>query len=191
MSTKVKDVMVRNVRTVNPEETILNATEIMNQHEIGCMVITENGKPVGIVTERDILKRVVSKRKDPAKTKLNEVMSKPLVTVKPYITIASAARIMIKQKIKKLLVTDDGQLMGILSLTDLIPLLREYGIANKISLKDAPKRLKKVFDIYIDPKKQKRKKCPLIILGGMPINCLGPKCMWYDTDGCVFLKRLR
>ena len=191
MSTKVKDVMVRKVRTANLEETILNATEIMNQYEIGCMVITENGKPVGIMTERDILKRVVSKRKDPAKTKLYEIMSKPLVTVKPYITITSAARIMIKQKIKKLLVTNDGQLIGILSLTDLIPLLREYGITNKISLKDAPKRVRKVFDIYIDSTKQKRKKCPLIILGGMPINCLGPKCMWYDTDGCVFLKRAR
>lgn len=191
MSTKVKDVMVRKVRTANSEETILDATEIMNQYEIGCMVITENGKPVGIMTERDILKRVVSKRKDPAKTKLYEIMSKPLVTVKPHITITSAARIMIKQKIKKLLVTNDGQLIGILSLTDLIPLLREHGITNKISLKDAPKRVKKVFDIYIDSKKQKRKKCPLIILGGMPINCLGPKCMWYDTDGCVFLKRLR
>lgn len=191
MSTKVKDVMVRKVRTANSEETILNATEIMNQYEIGCMVITENGKPVGIMTERDILKRVVSKRKDPAKTKLYEIMSKPLVTVKPHITITSAARIMIKQKIKKLLVTNDGQLIGILSLTDLIPLLREYGITNKISLKDAPKRVKKVFDIYIDSTKQKRKKCPLIILGGMPINCLGPKCMWYDTDGCVFLKRAR
>ena len=191
MSTKVKDVMVRKVRTANLEETILNATEIMNQYEIGCMVITENGKPVGIMTERDILKRVVSERRDPAKTKLYEVMSKPLVTVKPHITITSAARIMIKQKIKKLLVTNDGQLIGILSLTDLIPLLREYGITNKISLKDAPKRVKKVFDIYIDSTKQKRKKCPLIILGGMPINCLGPKCMWYDTDGCVFLKRVR
>jgi len=191
MSTKVKDVMVRKVRTANSEETILDATEIMNQYEIGCMVITENGKPVGIMTERDILKRVVSERRDPAKTKLYEVMSKPLVTVKPHITITSAARIMIKQKIKKLLVTNDGQLIGILSLTDLIPLLREYGITNKISLKDAPKRVKKVFDIYIDSTKQKRKKCPLIILGGMPINCLGPKCMWYDTDGCVFLKRVR
>lgn len=191
MSTKVKDVMVRKVRTANSEETILDATEIMNQYEIGCMVITENGKPVGIMTERDILKRVVSERRDPAKTKLYEVMSKPLVTVKPHITITSAARIMIKQKIKKLLVTNDGQLIGILSLTDLIPLLREYGITNKISLKDAPKRVKKVFDIYIDSTKQKRKKCPLIILGGMPTNCLGPKCMWYDTDGCVFLKRVR
>jgi CBS domain-containing protein len=191
MSTKVEDVMIRDVKTANPEETILNATETMNQYEIGCMVITENGKPVGIITERDVLKRVVSKRKDPAKTRLYEIMSKPLVTVKPHITVTSAARIMIKQKIKKLLVTNGGQLVGILSLTDLIPLLREYGMTNRLSLEGAPKHVKKVFDIYLDPQKQKRKKCPLIILGGMPTNCLGPKCMWYDMDGCVFLKRAR
>ena len=185
MSIKVRDIMIRDVKTANSEETVLRATEIMNQHEIGCIIVTQNGKPVGVVTERDILKRVVFKRKDPAKTKLYEVMSNPLVTVKPQTTIASAARTMIKWKIKKLPVSNTEHLIGILSLTDLIPLLKKHHIADSLSLKGAPKRVKKVFERYIDPETNKRKKCPLIILGGMPISCLGPKCMWFDNDGCA------
>ena len=79
--TKVKDVMVQNVKTAHTEDTVLKAAEIMNRHEIGCIIITENEKPVGILTERDILKRVVFKKKDPEKTELNEVMSKRGFTI--------------------------------------------------------------------------------------------------------------
>jgi len=60
MSIKVGDIMVRNVKTANPEEAVLKATETMNEHEIGCIIVTSNGKPVGIVTERDLLKRVTA-----------------------------------------------------------------------------------------------------------------------------------
>ena len=188
MSTKVKDAMIRDIKTANLEETVLKTTKIMNQYEIGCIVATDNGKPVGIVTERDILKRLVCKRKDPAKTKLYEIMSKPLVTAKPHMKVISAARLMIKQKIKKLLVTNGDQLLGILSLTDLIPLLRKHGTTKRLPLKDASKRVKKVFDIYFDAKRQIRKKCPLIVLSGSLINCMGPKCMWYGTNGCASFK---
>ncbi|MDH5448746.1 MAG: CBS domain-containing protein [Candidatus Bathyarchaeota archaeon] len=185
MPTKVKDVMIRDVKTANIRDTVLKAAEIMNRHEIGCIIVTENGNPVGILTERDILKRVVFKRKDPARTKAIEVMSKPLVTVKSHVTIARATRKMIKQKIKKLAVTNAGHLVGILSLTDLIPLLETEKSMNKISLKDVPKRMKRVFEIYYDPKRQIRKKCPLTMGGGMSISCIGSKCMWYVNERCV------
>ena len=187
MSTRVKDVMIRNVKTANTEDTVLKAAEIMNRYGIGCIIVTENGKPVGIVTERDILKRLVFKRKDPAKTKTIEVMSKPLVTVKPHITITRATRIMIKQNIKKLAVTNAGHLVGVLSLTDLVPLLEKQKSINKLSLKGAQKRVKKIFEIYYDPKRQIRKKCPLTMGKGMSISCIGSKCMWYVNERCVFL----
>lgn len=185
MQTKVKDVMIREVKTANTQDTVLKAAEIMNQHEIGCIIVTENGNPVGILTERDILKRVVFKRKDPAKTRAIEVMSKPLVTVKSHVTITRATRIMVKQKIKKLAVTNAGHLVGILSLTDLIPLLETEKSIDKISLKDAPKRMKRVFEIYYDPKRQIRKKCPFTMGGGMSVSCIGSKCMWYVNERCV------
>jgi CBS domain-containing protein len=185
MPTKVKEVMIQDVKTINTQNTVLKAAEIMNQHEIGCIIVTKNGDPVGILTERDILKRVVFKRKDPAKTKAIEVMSKPLVTVNSHVTIARATRTMIKQKIKKLAVTNAGHLVGILSLTDLIPLLDTEKSMSKISLKDAPKRMKRVFEIYYDPKRQIRKKCPLTMGAGMSISCIGSKCMWYVNERCV------
>ena len=186
-ATKVKDVMIRDVKTANAKHTVLKAAEIMNRHEIGCIIVNENRNSVGILTERDILKRVVSQRKDPAKVKVCEVMSEPLVTVRPQVTIAHAARVMVKQKIKKLAVTNDGHLVGVLSLTDLIPLLEKEMSLGKLSWKSAPKRVKKIFQIYYDPIRQIRKNCPLTMLGGMAISCLGSKCMWFVTDRCVFL----
>lgn len=183
MSTKVKDIMIRNVKTASTEDTVLKAAEIMNQHEIGCVIVTEDEKPVGILTERDILKRVVYKRKDPAKAKVREVMSNPLITVKSTMAIMRALQIMIKQKIKKLAVTNGDQLVGVLSLTDLVPLLQ----TKKLSLKDAPNHVKKVFEIYYDPIRRRRKNCPLTMSRGMAISCTGPKCMWYVSDKCIFL----
>jgi CBS domain-containing protein len=184
MEPKVEDIMVKDVKTASPKDTVLRTAEIMNRYEIGCIVVTEDMLPVGVVTERDILKRVVAKRKDPAETKLDEVMSKPLVTVTPNATITSAACIMIKQNIKKLPVMNSDHLVGILSLTDLIPLLKDQS-PEKLPLKDASEHVKKIFEGYIDPETNFRKKCPMIILGGAPIGCLGPKCMWYDSDGCA------
>ena len=188
MSAKVKDVMVQEVRTANSGETILKATEKMNQCDIGSIVVTEEGQPIGIVTERDILKRLVSKGKDSTRTKLHEIMSKPLVTIKPHITVTSAARLMINQKIKKLIVTNGDRLVGIVSLTDLIPLLRKSPSTKGLPLKGASKHVKRIFDIYVDPLRRIRKKCPIIMLGGSLINCLGPKCMWYTTNGCTGFK---
>lgn len=187
MSIKVQDVMIRDVKTANTEDTVLKAAEIMNRYEIGCVIVTGNVNPVGILTERDILKRVVFNRKDPGTTKLCEVMSKPIVTIKPHITITRATRIMIKQKIKKLAVTNAGHLVGVLSLTDLIPLLETQKPINKLSLKEAPKRVKKIFEIYYDPIRQLRKKCPLTMVGGTSISCIGSKCMWYVKEKCIFL----
>ncbi len=186
MQKRVKDIMVQKVKTVNTEDTVLEAAEIMNRHEIGCVVVKNNGNPVGILTERDILKRVVFKKKDPAITKAHEVMSKPLITVKPHVAITSAAQLMIKKKIKKLVVVNADLLIGILSLTDLIPLLDTESM-NNLSLRSAPKHVKRIFEIYYDPKRQKRKNCPLTMARGMAISCLGSKCMWYVTDRCVFL----
>jgi len=183
MSIKVEDVMVRNVRTASPEETVLKATEIMNTYAIGCIIVTENGKPVGVVTERDLLKRVISNRKDPTKTKLGEIMSKPLIMVKPDSSVTSAAKIMIKKQIKKLPVINDQNLVGILSLTDLIRVLRTHNMTDKLSLKGASNNMKKFLEAYVDP--QKRRKCPMIVLGGSLINCLGTKCMWFEKDGCA------
>ncbi len=178
--------MVRKVKTATSEDTVLRAAEIMNKHEIGSVIVVNSGKPVGIVTERDILKRVVHDRKDPASTLAAEIMSQPLVKVKPSVSVTRALKIMLRRRIKKLAVVNAGHLVGVLSLTDLLPLVETQGF-EELPLAGVPKRVKKVFEIYYDPKRQLRKNCPLTMVGGMAINCLGIKCMWFVHDKCVLL----
>jgi len=172
---------------VDSGDFVLKAAQVMNRYQIGCVIVNENGGPTGILTERDILKRVIVKRRNPAETKVMEVMSEPLITVEPRIEIARAMKIMIKERIKKLAVTEAGSLVGVLSLTDLIPLLETQNSISKLSLKGASKGVKKVFEIYYDPKRKRRKTCPLTMAKGLAVSCLGLKCMWYVADRCVFL----
>jgi CBS domain-containing protein len=187
MSRRVSDVMTTDVKTIETNCTVSQAVKTMNRNEIGCVVITNKGKPVGILTERDILKRVVYKGDVPAKMQVIKVMSKPLITVKPGTKIETAIKLMLKKNIKKLIVAKGVQLRGILSLTDLLPLLGSVDKIGRLALSKAPKHVRKAFQIYYDPIRQLRKTCPLTMSGGMAISCLGSKCMWYASDRCVFL----
>jgi len=151
MSLEVEDVMVENVVTIEEEATVRKAVELMNKHEIGCLIAMRKGKPSGILTERDLLKRVLADAKDPKKTKVSDVMSKPLVVGKPHMDVEDAARLMFKMKIKKLPVVEKGRLLGLVTLTDLVRVQPQMiSILKKLSVKElTPKRIKKVVDYYI------------------------------------------
>ena len=120
MSLKVKDVMVKNVVTVEAEATVREAAKLMNKHDIGCLVVMKSRKPVGTVTERDMLKRVLLKSKDPRKTKVSKITSKPLVVGGPQNDIRDAVRLMVEGKIKKFPVVEDGHVLGLVTLTDIV-----------------------------------------------------------------------
>lgn len=152
MSLKVENVMVADVVTVQAEATVREAVELMNKNEIGCLVvIDEEEKPVGIITERDLLKRVLAKRKDPVRTKVKDIMSKPLVTGTPHMDIEATVRLMFKHKIKKLPVVENGRLVGLVTLTDLVRFQPQIiRILKKLSSKQLPpKHMKKVIDYYV------------------------------------------
>jgi len=151
MSLKVEDVMVKEVVTINANASVREAAKIMNHHEIGCLIASSHGKAVGIITERDILKRVVAEAKDPEKTKVKDVMSKPLIVVEPEMDLEEAAKLMFKMKIKKLPVVDSGRLAGLVTLTDLARFQPQMiRILKKLSgMNLAPKRMKKVVDYYV------------------------------------------
>ena len=112
--------MVKNLITVEAEDTVKKAAELMDKHDIGCLVVINYGNPVGIVTERDMLKKVVVERKDPGRTKVGNIMSAPLVTSHPQAEIRDAVRLMNERRIKKLPVMEDGNLIGLVSLTDVM-----------------------------------------------------------------------
>jgi CBS domain-containing protein len=150
---KVEDVMVEEVITVEADATVMRAVKLMNKHEIGCLIVTKGMKPVGIVTERDLLKRVLAESRDPEKTRIWKVMSAPLVFVDPNMDVEDAVRFMLKMKIKKLPIVKKGGLLGLVTLTDLVRFQPQMvSILKKLSelkLPSPPRRLRKVIDYYV------------------------------------------
>jgi len=120
VSLKVEDVMVEDVISVPESATVREAAELMNNHEIGCLVVTRNGKPVGIVTETDMVKRVILEPVDPEETKVSKIMSKPIVVGNPQMDVDEASKLMRRRRIKKLPVVEKGRLVGLVTTTDLV-----------------------------------------------------------------------
>ena len=102
MSIRMRDVMVRKVITTKRDSTIEEAVKLMNEHEIGCLIVTENDKPIGILTERDLLKRILAKSEDLKRIKVEVVMSTPLISVEPNVQLGDASRLMFQKNIKKM-----------------------------------------------------------------------------------------
>lgn len=152
MVLRIENVMVGDVITIEAQATVREAVELMNKNEIGCLIVVDKeGKPVGILTERDLLKRVLAKRKDPVRTKVKDVMSKPLITGTPHMDLEAAARLMFEKKIKKLPVVENGHLVGLVTLTDMVRFQPEIiKLLKKLSsTRLPPKRIKKVVDYYV------------------------------------------
>jgi len=143
--------MVEDVVTVEDDVTVKRAVAIMNKYEIGCLIVTKRGKPVGIVTERDMLTRVLAESRNPERTKIADIVSRPLVIAEPDMDLEEAARLMFKMKVKKLPVVSDGRLVGLVTLTDIARFQPQIiKILKKIqTLETAPKRMKKVADYYV------------------------------------------
>ena len=117
----VKEIMTTDVKTVRPEDSVKSLAEKLVTNKIGAMVVVSgSGVVVGIATERDIIEDVVVSCCDIENTKVEEIMTKELVTVEPENTLEDAADIMVKNKIKKLPVISSGRLLGIVTATDLI-----------------------------------------------------------------------
>lgn len=122
MSVKIEDVMIKDVLTIEVHDNVLNATKKMNERGVGCIIAVDEGKPVGILTERDILRRIVVEKRDPEKTKVKEVMSTPLITGKPEMVVEDAIKIIILNRIKKLPILSEEKLVGIITLFDIVRL---------------------------------------------------------------------
>ncbi|MDH5374442.1 MAG: CBS domain-containing protein [Candidatus Bathyarchaeota archaeon] len=150
MSVEIRNIMVDKVITTKKEATVEDAVKLMNKYEIGCLVVVENGKPVGIITERDLLKRVLRKSKELRNMGVTEIMSKPLVSIAPSVEIEEAAKLMFQKKIKKLPIVKKGKLLGLVTLTDILRIQPQLIRMYKIFSSDlAPRRMKKVFDYYL------------------------------------------
>ncbi len=124
----VKEIMTREVCTVKRKESLLEAAKKMLEYGVGSVVVVENGRPVGIVTEKDILYKVVSKNRVPSDVKIEEIMSTPLITIKPTTSLREATDIMKKRGIRRLPVVDDnGNLIGIVTDNDILSVAIDLG----------------------------------------------------------------
>jgi CBS domain-containing protein len=120
VSLLVKDVMTKNVMTTESSTPAKKAAELMDKHDIGCLIVMNEGKPMGIVTERDMLKRVLLQFRDPRITRIGDIMSTPLIASSPETELSEALRLMNERRIKKLPIVEDGLLIGLLTLTDVV-----------------------------------------------------------------------
>jgi CBS domain-containing protein len=116
---KARDVMVKEVVKVNSCTPVDNAVKMMNKNDIGCLIIEDDGEARGIVTQRDLLEKVLGKAKDPRKVAVSDIMTKKLVVGSPDMEIHEAARLMFKRRIKKLPIVENGKLIGLITLTNI------------------------------------------------------------------------
>ena len=118
--------MNKEVPTVDERATVLEAAKLMVKLTRGFLVVLKEGQPKGIITERDLVKKVIAEGKDPQKVIVLEVMSSPLVTVDPDEDLLKASKLMQDNQIRRLPVVKDGIIYGVLSSTDIARKVGEY-----------------------------------------------------------------
>jgi CBS domain-containing protein len=122
----VKDVMSSPAITIEENALANRVAELMDKQDLGCIIVTsKEGKPIGIITERDLVLRVLSKNAKPDTLKAKEVMTSPLITIEPDATITDTARRMSRLNIRRLGVVYKGQLVGIISSKDVLGVMPE------------------------------------------------------------------
>lgn len=126
MSYTVKDFMTKTIHTIDCNASVLEASKIMVEKNVGYLIVLEGGRPAGMIGERDIVFKVVALEKDPSKVKVGEIMSKPLVTIDPDTTISEAIDIMVKNGFRRIPVVRDGIIYGVLTTRDLAAHFKEY-----------------------------------------------------------------
>jgi CBS domain-containing protein len=106
--------------SIGPEACVMDAAVLMNDHKVGCVVVLEGGKLIGIFSERDIMRNVVVARRDPTQTPVREVMSAEVACCQPHTTLDEARSVMKNRRIRHLPVLDsEHRLCGMVSIGDL------------------------------------------------------------------------
>jgi len=115
----IDEVMTKEIITIAPDDTVVNACRKYGENGVGCLIVTDKEICVGIITERDIIKKMICSYKDPRITKVSEIMSPDVKTIQSLETLEKALEMMKKNKIKKLPVISNNVLVGIVTLTDI------------------------------------------------------------------------
>lgn len=115
----VKEIMINKILTIDCNKTILEACNIFRDNKVGSLIITDEDRLVGVVTDRDFIERTICMHRDPEKTKIKEIMSTEIKTINPSDRVEKALDIIKKYKIKRLPVISNDKLVGIITVTDI------------------------------------------------------------------------
>ncbi|NHV11846.1 MAG: CBS domain-containing protein [Candidatus Verstraetearchaeota archaeon] len=126
MKMSVKDYMSRVILSADKNLSVFEAAKLMVEKKIPYIIVLDGGKPVGIVTEEDLISKVLAADRDPKITKLSDIMTTPLLTIDPDATLSEAAAIMSEKRVRKLPVVRDGIIYGVLTTQDVANYLNDY-----------------------------------------------------------------
>ena len=127
---KVRDIMQKNVITIESVKKAHDAAIILKEKEISFLVVVKEGKPIGIVSERDIVRKIVADNNNAQTTQLEIIMSKNFKWVEPNASIESAVQKMLNNNIRRLVVLENENLAGVITQTDLTEFLRSKILIN-------------------------------------------------------------
>ncbi len=120
MDIKIEERMSRKIFSIDAEKSVLELTRQMTEHKVGSMLVTRNRKYIGIATEVDVIRKVVSAELDPKKTNVSSIMTTPLITIDANASVMEANDKMEENGIRHLAVTKDGFIVGVLATRDLL-----------------------------------------------------------------------
>ena len=128
--TQVRDIMQKNVITIQQDKTVHDAAQILKEKEISFLVIMNNGKPTGVVSERDIVQKVAAEDLTSSSVTLEKIMSKKFRWVESDTTIEDAVQKMLNNNIRRLIVLHDENLAGVITQTNMTEFLRSKLLIN-------------------------------------------------------------
>ena len=117
---KIRDIMTKNIMTVARTEAVQKAVVQMAEHNISCVIVTENNHPVGIITERDLVKRILGAKKDPVKIPAGDIMTPNLITISADSSLYDAMELIEGMHIRRLPVVDRTGIVGLVTLSDVV-----------------------------------------------------------------------
>ena len=116
----VRDIMSKDVKVVGPDSSVKEVVAAMNKFNIGSIVVVQSGRPVGVISESDILRRVVEPSLAPETLTASQIMTSPVITISETATLDEAAKLLTKKNVRKLPVMNKEKLVGIVTFTDIV-----------------------------------------------------------------------
>ncbi|HJU13697.1 MAG TPA: CBS domain-containing protein [Candidatus Nitrosotalea sp.] len=118
--TTARDIMSKKVITIESDVPASDIAKLMDKNKVSSIIVTKDSKPYGIISERDMVSKVVAQNKRPAEIKTTDLMSHPLLIVSPLTPAEEVAEKMIQNKVRRIVVSDDKQALGIITVTDFV-----------------------------------------------------------------------